>query len=323
MPPARGELAQPAVLERQVRRMLADPRAHALVTNFGAQWLGLRKLERATPQQDLFPDFDENLRQAMRRETELFFESMLREDRSVLDLLGANYTFVNERLARHYGIPNVYGSDFRRVTFDDDSARGGLLGQGSILTVTSYATRTSPVLRGKWVLDNLLGTPPPPPPPNVPDLVEKSHDGQGAVDARADGAAPRQSGLRRLPQYDGSDGAAARELRRGRPLARRAARSNSPIDASGALPDGSTKFDGPAGLRQALLGRRRSVRHDADREAVDLRAGARARVLRCAGDSPALPADAARSDYRLSSLILGIVRSTPFQMRRWTLHRNP
>ena len=144
------------------------------MTNFAGQWLHLRNLDSITPDLRLFPDFDDNLRQAFRQETELFFESILREDRSVLDLLKADYTFLNERLAKHYGIPHVYGSRFRRVALGDDSERGGLLGQGSILTVTSYATRTSPVIRGKWILENLLGTPPPPPPPNVPALKDNT-----------------------------------------------------------------------------------------------------------------------------------------------------
>ena len=161
----------PAVLARQVRRMLADPRSDAFVKNFAGQWLYLREPAGwPARSQSVFPDFDDNLRQAFRRETELFFDSIVREDRSALDLLRADYTFVNERLARHYGIPNVKGSHFRRVTLDQDSVRGGLLGQGSILTVTSYPDRTSPVVRGKWILENLLGTPPPPPPPNVPEL---------------------------------------------------------------------------------------------------------------------------------------------------------
>ena len=150
---ARGELRRPDVLEQQVRRMLADERSRSLVTNFAGQWLYLRNLDSITPDMRLFPDFDDNLRQAMRQETELFFESIVREDRSVLDLLKADYTFLNERLAKHYGIPHVYGSRFRRVALDEDSHRGGLLRQGSILTVTSYATRTSPVIRGQWVLE--------------------------------------------------------------------------------------------------------------------------------------------------------------------------
>ena len=160
----RGDLDKPAVLERQVTRMLADPRSQNLVTNFASQWLHLRNLDSITPDMRLFPDFDDNLRQAFRQETELLVDSVIRENRSVLDLLRANYTFVNERLAKHYGIPNVYGSRFRRITFGEDAQRGGLLRQGSILLVTSYPTRTSPVIRGKWILDNVLGVPPPPPP---------------------------------------------------------------------------------------------------------------------------------------------------------------
>ena len=167
----------------------------------------------------LFPDFDDNLRQAMRRETELFFESIMREDRNVLDLLSANYTFVNERLAKHYGIPNVYGSQFRRVTFDANSVRGGLLGQGSILTVTSYADRTSPVIRGKWILTNIVGSPPPPPPPNVPPLKDNGSAGKVLTMRERMAAAPRQSALRGLPQADGSGGLLAGELRCGGPLA--------------------------------------------------------------------------------------------------------
>src|SRR2546428_4723284 len=173
-----GKLHEPVTLERQVRRMLADSRAESLVTNFAGQWLYLRNLATVIPDGRQFPDFDDNLRQAFRRETELFFESILKENRSVVELLNANYTFLNERLAKYYGIPNVYGSNFRRVTLAGDSIRGGLLGQGSILTVTSYANRTSPVQRGKWVLENILGTPPPPPPPNVPPLIEDNPVGK-------------------------------------------------------------------------------------------------------------------------------------------------
>ena len=161
---AQGKLKDPAVLEQQVKRMLADPRSQSLVNNFAAQWLYLRNLRGVVPDLETFPNFDDNLRQSFRRETELFFESILREDQNVLRLLDADYTFVNERLAHHYGIPNVYGSQFRRVSVNND-ARRGLLGQGSILTVTSVATRTSPVERGKWLLENVLGTPPNPRPP--------------------------------------------------------------------------------------------------------------------------------------------------------------
>ena len=168
-----GSLKRPEVLERQVRRMLADPKSEALVSNFAGQWLYLRNLRNAVPNSHEFPDFDDNLRHAFDRETSLFFDSVVREDRNVLDLLTADYTFVNERLARHYGIPNVYGSHFRRVPVAAD-ARRGLLGQGSILLATSHPNSTSPVLRGKWILENILGTPPPPPPANVPPLKDNS-----------------------------------------------------------------------------------------------------------------------------------------------------
>src|SRR5277367_348847 len=178
---AQGKLKEPAVLNREVRRMLADPKAEALVNNFAEQWLFLRNVQSVAPDEATFPDFDDNLRQGYKRETELFFESIVKEDRGVMDLLTANYTFVNERLAKEYGIPNVYGSQFRRVTLSglhDNDARRGLLGQGSILSVTSYPTRTSPVLRGKWIMENLMGTPPPAPPPNVPALKDQVQGGK-------------------------------------------------------------------------------------------------------------------------------------------------
>ena len=176
----RGELRDPVTIERQVRRMLADPRAEALVENFAGQWLYLRNLTGTRPDPPTFPDFDDNLRQSLRRETELFFTSVMQEDRSVIELLTADYTFVNERLARHYGLPGVYGDRFRRVPVTDDRRRG-LLGHGSVLTVTSYATRTSPVLRGKWVLENLLGAPPPPPPPECAG-PRRDRNYRGALD---------------------------------------------------------------------------------------------------------------------------------------------
>jgi mono/diheme cytochrome c family protein len=174
---AQGKLKDPAVLDREVRRMLADPKAEALVNNFAEQWLFLRNVQSVAPDEATFPNFDDNLRQSFKRETELFFESVVKEDRDVMDLLTANYTFVNERLAKHYGIPNVYGSQFRKVTLDNE-ARRGLLGQGSILSVTSVPTRTSPVIRGKWILENLMGTPPPAPPPNVPALKDQAQGGK-------------------------------------------------------------------------------------------------------------------------------------------------
>ena len=172
-----GKLSDPATLEAQVKRMLADERAEALVKNFAGQWLYLRNLQKILPNPDFFPEFDANLRNSFQKESELFFQSIISEDRSVLDLISADYTFLNERLARHYEIPNVYGSHFRRVALNDEN-RKGFLGQGSILTVTSYATRTAPSIRGKWLLENILGTPPPPPPPNVPDLALKEGDGK-------------------------------------------------------------------------------------------------------------------------------------------------
>jgi len=179
----RRQLSEPAVLQQQIRRMMADPRSAALMRNFAGQWLYLRNMQLVAPDPNVFPEFDDNLREAFQRETELFLDSQLREDRSILDLLTSDYTFVNERLARHYGIPDVYGSHFRRVQLTD-ARRRGLLGQGSILTVTSYATRTSPVLRGKWLLENFLGTPPPPPPPVVPALKENG-EGEKPTTVRA------------------------------------------------------------------------------------------------------------------------------------------
>ena len=212
-----GKLHEPAVLEKQTRRMLADPKARALVTNFANQWLYLRDLKNANPDVTVFPDFDDNLRQGFQRETEMLFESIMREDRSVLDLLDANYTFVNERLAKHYGIPNVYGPDFRRVPVPSD-ARRGLLGHGSLLLVTSNANRTSPVIRGKWILENLLGSQAPLPPPDVPPLEEKPTAAARSVRERIE-QHRAESGVRVLSQDHGPDRTGARELRRDRPMA--------------------------------------------------------------------------------------------------------
>ena len=213
-------LRDPKTLERQIQRMIADPKSQALVTNFAGQWLHIRNLRSATPDKNDFPNFDHTLRQAFERELELFVGSIIREKRSVLELLTADYTFVNERLALHYGIPNIYGSHFRRVSGIDETRRG-LLGKGGILLVTSHADRTSPVVRGKWILDNLVGSPPPPPPPEVPRASGCSGR-EAADDARADGTASGKPGLRELPQADGSAGAGAREFRcRGRVAHRR------------------------------------------------------------------------------------------------------
>ena len=231
--------------------MLADSRSRSLVSNFAGQWLHLRNLESITPDLRLFPDFDDNLRQAFRQETELFFESVLREDRSVLDLLKADYTFLNERLAKHYGIPNVYGSRFRRVALDKDSERGGLLRHGSILTVTSYATRTSPVIRGKWILENILGTPPPPPLPNVPALKDNTVSATLSVrerlaEHRANAACASCHNLMDPVGFSLENFDAVGRWR--------TAEEGKPVDASGGLPDGS-KFTGVPGSRQALLKR--------------------------------------------------------------------
>ena len=209
----RGTLSQPTVLEQQVRRMLADPRATiSLVDNFAAQWLQLRGLADVFRDPDLFPEFDENLRDNFERETKLFIESTLREDRSVVDLLRADYTYLNERLARHYGIPSVYGERFRRVALGRNDPRGGLLSHGSILTVTAYANRTSPVLRGKWIMQNILGVSPPQPPANVPPLPESGDAGNARVRSSAARATPEEPDLCDVPRADGSLGLRAREF---------------------------------------------------------------------------------------------------------------
>ena len=308
----RGDLSTPAVLDRQVRRMLSDPRSESLVTNFAAQWLHLRNLDAITPDMRLFPDFDDNLRQAFRQETELFFDSVMREDRSVLDLLEANYTFLNERLAKHYDIPHVYGSRFRRVTFDGDRTRGGLLRHGSILLVTSYATRTSAVLRGKWIMDNVLGVPPPAPPPNVPELKDTG-TGERAQSIRERMAAHRANPVCAschrmmdpigfaLENYD----AVGRW---------RDAEAGTPIDASGTLFDGAT-FDGVTELQAALL---RRPEQFVGRVAEKLLTFATGRGVEYydAATIRTILREAAAQDYRFSSLVLGVVNSMPFQMRK-------
>ncbi len=312
---ASGTLSDPAVRERQVRRMLDDPRSQALVENFAGQWLYLRNLRSVTPDTTRFPEFDDNLREALRRETELLFGSQLREDRSVHDLLRADYTFVNERLARHYGIPNIYGNHFRRVRHGNDQ-RPGLLGHGSILTVTSYPHRTSPVLRGKWLLENLLGAPPPPPPPDIPELGE---DDTGAAPATM---------RERMAQHRASPACATCHakidplgfaLENFDAVGRWRAGDDGgdiAIDASGTLPDGAP-FDGPAAFRDALL-----------REpwASEFAAAVTEKLLTYAlgrgldhRDAPAVRRilrDARADDYRWSALILGVVESAPFRMRR-------
>jgi hypothetical protein len=306
----KGDLDKPAVLERQVTRMLADPRSRSLVTNFASQWLHLRNLDATTPDMRLFPDFDENLRRAFRRETELFVESVLHEDRSALDLLRADYTFLNERLAKHYGIPHVYGTRFRRVALAGDSWRGGLLRQGSILTVTSYATRTSPVVRGKWILDNLLGVPPPPPLPDAPALKDNTVDGRLSVRMRL---AEHRSNPRCASCHNLMDPVGLSLEKFDAVGRRRTAEAGTPIDAAGGLPDGS-RFADVDGLEAALLRR------------PELFVGALAEKLLTYGtgrgveyyDGPAIRAivrDARTQNFRMSAIIQGVVKSKPFQMR--------
>jgi len=305
-----GKLHEPAVLEHETRRMLADERSSALAANFAGQWLYLRDLKSSNPDGREFPDFDDNLRQAFQRETEMLFESVQREDRSVLDLLDADYTFVNERLARHYGIANVYGPDFRRVPVPSD-ARRGLLGQGSMLLVTSNANRTSPVQRGKWILENLLGSPPPLPPPNVPPLKENSEQARAtSVRERMEQhrANPTCAGCHKIMDpiglaLENFDGVGQW----------RSVDSGFKIDASGQLVDG-TKVDGPASLRQALLNRPEAFVGAMTEKLLMYGVGRETKYY----DMPVVRAvmrESAGDRYRFSDLVLGIVKSAPFQMR--------
>ena len=311
----RGELDDPVVLEAETRRMLADPRSREFVRNFAGQWLYLRNLRGVVPDAIVFPEFDENLREAFREETERFVDSLIRGDRSVLDLLGADYTFVNERLADHYGIPNVYGSHFRRVSLDAEMAerRGGIFGHGSVLTVTSYPNRTSPVLRGKWILTNILGTPPPPPPADVPDLPDRGEDGRAATvrdrlqrhresPACSVCHAPMDPLGLALENYDAIGGWRATGV------------TGLPIDSSGRLPDGTT-FDGPAGLRSLLLERREQFVGTVTERLLAYGLGRGPEYF----DRPTIRTiiqDAASDNYRWSSIIVRIVQSAPFRMRR-------
>ena len=307
---ARGALRDPGALEAQTRRMLADPRAEALVTNFAGQWLSLRNAAAVQPDEDQFPDFGEDLRQGFRRETELLFSSVLRENRSVIDLLAADYTFLNERLARHYGIPNVRGSHFRKVALDDP-ARGGLLGHGSILTVTSYANRTSPVLRGKWVLENILGNPPPPPPADVPALEETTTGKQLTMrEAMAQHRAnPVCASCHQIMDPPGL----ALEPFDAVGRWRTPNQTQDDADVSGVLPDGTT-FEGPAGLKEALLAHPDRFVTTVTEKLLTYAIGRGVEYY----DAPAVRAitrEAAPNNYRLTTLILGVVKSTPFRMR--------
>ena len=310
---ADGRLGDPAELERQTRRLLADARSSALVDNFASQWLRLRNLESQERESADYPEFDENLREAFRRETELFVESTIREDRSLLELLSANYTFVNERLARHYRIRGVYGDRFRRVTLDPDHPRGGLLGHGGLLMVTSYPNRTSPVVRGKWLLETILGAPPPEPPPNVPGLPDRGEGGEPASvrdrlerhranPACAGCHAPMDPLGFALENFDAIG------------TWRATSEAGLPIDSSATMPSG-VAFEGPAGLRRVLLSRGEDF---AAAVTEKLLAYALGRGLEYT-DRPSVRRilrDAAADDYRWSSIALGIVKSTPFQWRR-------
>jgi hypothetical protein len=308
----RGRLSQPGELEKQARRMLADRRSFNLATNFAGQWLRLRNIDAVNPNASLYRDFDDNLRQAFRQETELFFDSVLREDRSVLTFIRADYTFLNERLAKHYGIPAVYGSRFRRVTLAPDSHRGGLLRQGSVLAVTSYATRTSPVLRGVLVLSNIFGAAPAPPPPDVPALDESNVAANLPMRQRL--AAHRTNAVCAschrsidpvgfsLENFDAIGQWRDIEV------------DGQPVDASGALP-GAAEHRGVDGLEDALLRRPELFAGTLTENLLTFALGRGVEYY----DAPAvrkIVRDAQRDEYRFSSLILGIVKSVPFQMRR-------
>ncbi|MDP6794123.1 MAG: DUF1592 domain-containing protein [Verrucomicrobiota bacterium] len=305
-----GRLQQPGVLEKQVQRLLADQRADSLVTNFASQWLHLRNLDAITPDLRLFPDFDENLRRAFRRETELFFESILHEDLSALELLNANYTFLNERLAKHYGVPHVFGSRFRRVVLKPDNQRGGLLRHGSILSVTSYATRTSPVIRGHWVLENFLGTPSAPPPSDVPVLKENKVEADLPMRERL---AKHRENAACASCHDRIDPVGF-ALENFDAIGRwREFEHGARIDASGGLPDGA-KFDGVAELEQGLLNRPELFVRTLTEKLMTFALGRGVESI----DAPAIRqivADARADDFRLSSLLLGITKSIPFRMK--------
>jgi hypothetical protein len=307
---AQKKLHEPAVLEQQVRRMLADPRSEALSGNFAEQWLFLRNLKSAAPNLDTFPDFDDNLRQAMKQETELFFGSMVREDRNVIELLTADYTFLNERLARHYGVPGIYGSQFRRVHVADETRRG-LLGQASILTVTSYPARTSPVQRGKWILTNILGSPPLPPPPNVPELKETGGDGKPHSlrdRMEAHRANPVCAGCHKVMDPIGF------ALENFDAVGRwRSSDEGARIDPSGTLFNGA-RVDGPVALRQTLVARPEVFVGVLAEKLLTYALGRGLEYY----DMPAVRKvvrEASTQGFRFSSLVLGVVNSAPFQMK--------
>ena len=307
----RGRLSRPEELEKQTRRMLADRRSFNLATNFAGQWLRLRNLDAFVPSTRLYPEFDDNVREGFRQETELFFDSVLREDRSVLDLIRADYTFLNERLARHYGIPNIHGSRFRRVTLAPESKRGGLLRHGSVLSVTSYATRTSPIIRGVYVLDNIFGAPPPPPLPNVPALDESTVSASLPMRERL--AAHRKNPVCANCHRTIDPVGFALENFNAVGQWREYEGEGEPIDVSGALP-GAGEFRGVAGLEDALLSRPELFATALTEKLLTFGLGRGIEYY----DAPAvrkIVRDAGKDGYRFSSLILGIVKSVPFQMR--------
>jgi hypothetical protein len=305
-----GKLKEPAVLAQQVRRMIADKRATRFMDDFAGQWLQVRNIQAQAPDVALFPDFDDTLREAMAQETELFFQSQVREDRPLQDLLRANYTFLNERLARHYGIQDLYGSHFRRVTLSDDR-RKGLLGQASILTVSSYSNRTSVVLRGKWVLENILGAPPPPPPPNVPPL--KENDGKSKPTALRE----RMEAHRRNPVCAACHG---RMDPLGFALEHYDAigkwrETDSGAEINSTITWFGQTIDSPATFREALLTRGNEFVKNVVEKLLTYALGRGVDYP----DAPTvrhLVAELARHEYRWSALVLGIVQSAPFQMRR-------
>jgi len=304
-----NKLHEEKVLEDQVRRMLKDPKAHALVENFAGQWLELRSLKNASPDPELFPNFDEDLRSAMQRESELFFEALVREDRSILDFVDADFTFLNERLARHYGIPGVKGDQFQRVHLTGDQ-RGGILTQASILTVTSNPTRTSPVKRGKWILDNILGTPPPPPPPDVPVLKE-GKELTGTL---------RQ----RMEQHRANPSCAVCHQRMD-PLgfgfenfdavgAWRTLDGKFPVDPAGVLPDGKS-FKGPKELKAILKGKEEQFRRCLTEKLLTYALG-RGLEFYDKASIEGISRKLAEKNNRFSALVIEIVKSDPFQKRR-------
>jgi hypothetical protein len=306
----RGELHRPEELARQARRMLADPRSRSLVSGFAGQWLHLRNLDSITPDGRLFPDFDDNLRQAMRRETELLFDEVMRRDRSVTELIKPDHAWLNERLAKHYGIPNIYGTRFRRVEMGTGGERGGLLRQGSILTVTSYATRTSPVLRGKWILENLIGMPPPPQPPNVPALEDNTVSASLPMRERLaqHRANPACASCHKLMDPVGF------ALENFDAVGRwRTTEEGRPVDAAGGAPDGS-EFVGVGGLEEALVKRPEMFVGTLTEKLLTFALGRGVEYY----DGPAvrrIVREARGKDFRFSALIEAIVTSTPFRMR--------